>query len=297
MKWTLTRRQFLKSSACAAFGLNVTPQSYLFQNTSEPAVFSFGIVADIHYSEREMRNNRYYRDSIDKLTQCVEDFNLNNLPFIVELGDIVDRAPDIATKRNYLVTMRDIFEKFKGSTHYVLGNHDLSKFSKEEFLNICDASIKESFYSFDGGGYHFVILDANFREDGKEYEKGNFKWKDTAIPAQQLGWLKRDLKKAGKRKKFVFVHQNLHDASSPYGVKNADQVRSVLENDGGVLAVFQGHLHKGGYRKLNGIHYCTLKALVDGPTLQNNAYGIVLVEHNHKIRLRGFGKQQDIIFS
>jgi 3',5'-cyclic AMP phosphodiesterase CpdA len=297
MKSSLTRRQFLKSSACAAFGLNFTPKSFLFQNTFEAAVFSFGIVTDLHYADRKMRNNRYYRDSVEKLIQCVEGFNLNNLPFIVELGDLVDKAPDIATELNYLVAMRGVFEKFTGSKHYVLGNHDLSKLSKGEFLKNCGASVKESFYSFDEGGYHFVILDANFRGDGKDYEKGNFKWEDTSIPVQQLDWLKHDLKRAGKKKTFVFVHQNLHDASSPHGVNNADQVRSVLENDGGVLAVFQGHEHKGGYRKLNGIHYCTLKALVDGPAIQNNAYGIVLVDQNDKIRLRGFGKQEDIIFA
>ena len=38
----------------------------------------------------------------------------------------------------------------------------------------------------------------------------------------------------------------------------------ILHASGKVLAVFQGHHHSGSYSNIAGIHYYTLKALVEG---------------------------------
>ncbi|MDZ7342970.1 MAG: hypothetical protein ONA90_00480 [candidate division KSB1 bacterium] len=80
-------------------------------------------------------------------------------------------------------------------------------------------------------------------------------------------------------------------------MKNAERVRKILEKSKRVLAVIQGHAHKGAYAMINGIHYFTLKALVEGPTLKNNSFGIVSIEKDNRVSLRGFGQQQDVVFS
>ena len=51
---------------------------------------SFGIITDLHYADKERRGTRYYRDSDEKLSQCIETFNAAKSSFIIELGDIID---------------------------------------------------------------------------------------------------------------------------------------------------------------------------------------------------------------
>jgi len=112
------------------------------------------------------------------------------------------------------------------------------------------------------GGYHFVVLDACFRSDGEPYGRKNFNWTDSNIPAAEIEWLKGDLEKT-THKTIAFVHQRL-DVEGHYGVKNAAEVRRVLEQSGNVLAVFQGHYHRNDLKEIGGIRYCTLVAMVEG---------------------------------
>jgi len=286
----ISRRDFLKLGAAA--GLSLCGLS----NADDHAEFSFGLVGDIHYADKDVRINRHYREAAAKLEQCAATFNESKLPFAIMLGDFIDKAPDKSTELAYLKTIRRIFAQYTGGKHFVLGNHDLARLSKAEFLANCGAATEQSHYAFDAGDYHFVILDAGFTKTGAAYDAGNFQWKDAIIPAAQQEWLAQDLRNARTKKTIVFVHQNLHDESSIYGVKNAQAVRRILEKSGNVLAVLQGHDHKGVYAKTNGIHYFTLKALVDGATLKNNSYAIVTIARNGRLSLRGFGREKDQIF-
>lgn len=287
---TISRRDFLKLGAAAGLGLAG------FADAHHNAGFSFGLVGDIHYADKSMRRNRYYREAIGKLEQCVATFNARKLPFAIMLGDFIDTAPDKSTELAYLKTVRQAFAQYAGDKHFVLGNHDLARLSKGEFLAHCGATTSQCHYSFDAGGYHFVILDAGFTKSGAAYNAGNFKWKDANIPAAQQEWLADDLLSARAKKTLVCVHQNLHDESSIYGVKNAKAVRRILENAGNVLAVLQGHDHKGAYAKINDIHYFTLKALVDGAALKNNSYAVVTIAPNGRVILCGFGREKDWVF-
>jgi alkaline phosphatase len=57
------------------------------------------------------------------------------------------------------------------------------------------------------------------------------------------------------------------------------------------MAVFQGHSHKNDLKDINGIHYCTLVAMVEGSGAENNGYSLVDVLEGGAIRLTGFRKQ------
>ncbi|MFQ5631334.1 MAG: metallophosphoesterase [bacterium] len=292
MKSKLSRRKFIKSTTAASiaglFHIKCAPGF-------ETAVFSFGLVADVHYADKTMRINRYYRESIAKLEQCVETFSHNRLPFAVHLGDFVDSAEDKQTELGYLATIRQTFSAFKGPKHFVMGNHDLFAFSKEEYLKNCNAPTDTGYYAFDEAGFHFVVLDANFMKSGEAYDSGNYKWTDTNINPPQIEWLAQDLRNAASKKTIVFVHQNLFGEDTPYGVKNAPAVREILEKAGNVLTVFQGHYHKGGHRKINGIHYLTHKALVDGASLENNSFSMVSIDRRNRVQVQGFGKQGTMV--
>lgn len=294
---TLSRRRFLNS---AVAGLGAGTTVLLAPRIARPAAgtdseaFSFGLVTDVHYADAPTRGSRHYRDSLAKLTDAIETFNRRGVSFVVELGDFIDVGPAGPKKEDALAHLRtvdQVYRRFRGERYYVLGNHCVDALSKDEFLENCGASIKASHYAFDAGPFHFVVLDADFRADGTPYAAGNYTWTDTSIPATQQRWLVEDLDKARGKTTFVFVHQNLHDEKDPHGVRNAPEVRRVLESAGNVTAVFQGHMHSGGHAKIAGIHYVTLRATVEGPGLENNAYAVVTVDRSGHLRIEGFAKQ------
>ena len=159
--------------------------------------------------------------------------------------------------------------------------------TKAEFLGGVEQ--KESYYSFDRGDFHFVVLDACFRNDGEPYGRKNSKWNDANIPAAELEWLQADLRSTD-RKTVVFAHQRL-DVSNDHGVKNCPEVRGVLQDSGKVLAVLQGHSHQNDLKDIGGIHYCTLVAMVEGTGAENSGYSIMEIAKDGVIRLMGFRKQ------
>ena len=295
----VTRRKFLRRAAAgigvAALGRFAAHGAAEDSAPSEPS-FSFGLLSDVHYADAPARGSRHYRDSLAKLQQAIRTFNQRKVAFVIELGDLIDAGPTKAKELECLRKIDEVYQGFRGPRHYVLGNHCLHALTKDEFLGACGARIRKSFYSFDCDRFHFVVLDANFKRDGAPYAAGNFSWTDCWIPPPQQQWLAEDLRRAGEKKTFVFLHQNLHDEKDPHGVKNAPQVRRVLETAGNVVAVFQGHMHSGGYAKIGGIHYGTLRAMVEGPTLENNAYAVVSVDPSDRITFQGFGRQPNLDF-
>jgi predicted phosphodiesterase len=245
------------------------------------------MVTDMHYADKPAAGARHYRESLAKLAEAAEQFNKNKPDFVVELGDFVDAAESPAVELKYLQRVHEVFSTIAAPRHYVLGNHCVDTLTKDEFLG--GVGQKESYYSFDAGSTHFVLLDGCFRADGKPYGRKNSKWDDANLPAAQVDWLREDVKKT-ERKTIVFVHQRLDDAKQ-HAVKNAPDVRKVLEQSGKVRAVFQGHSHRNDYQQIAGIHYCTLVAMVEGSGAENSGYSLLDIAADGTIQLTGFRKQ------
>lgn len=190
--------------------------------------------------------------------------------------------------------MEEVFSRFNGPRYHVLGNHDEDCISKEQFFSIAKNSGTNStktYYSFNSGGFHFVVLDANYDSTGQDFDHGRFDWNDTNIPEQELRWLEDDLKESDKQV-IVFIHQLLCGEKS-YQVKNASQVQAILESNGNVKCVFQGHYHDGDYAEYNGIHYYTLRSLVKGKKIRGNSYAIVTASAT-TIKIHGFRKAKSL---
>jgi hypothetical protein len=292
-KWIITRRQFLKVSSSVIAGLSIDPYFAFGREKSAKIRTTFGIVADSHYADTDHRGSRYFRETIPKMQECVALMNQLKVDFLIELGDFKDqdRPPDKQNTLSYLETIERLFQQFSGPRYHVLGNHDLDSLSKKEFLKAVDNTgipSHSSYYAFDLKGMHFIVLDANFKSDGSSYENGNFKWHDTNIPARQIEWLKADLKST-RKPVIAFVHQQL-DCEGDLCVNNAKEVRSILERSGKTLAVFQGHNHRGHYSRLAGIHYYTLKAMVEGSGSHNNAYAVVEIHEDGTVSITGYRK-------
>ncbi len=289
---TLITRRGVLQAGLAALGTGALRQSALAGEATSVG-FTIGIYADAHYADRKHAGTRYYRDSAAKLTTFVQAMNQAKPAFVIELGDFVDSAPTFEIEMGFLEHIEKIYSGFAGKRYHVIGNHDVARFSKEQFM--AGAGMKAAHYAFDCGPYHFVVLDANYNKDFTPYCAGKFKWTETYISPAQQKWLQADLKRTTK-KTIAFVHQCLDDEKGSHGVKNGPDVRKILEESGKVLAVFQGHNHGGAFRKINGISYLTLRAMVEGPGPKNNAYALATVWPCGRIEVRGFDKQPSRAF-
>ncbi len=265
-----------------------TPMQLFVQEEPAKDTLRVGMLTDLHYADKPPAGTRHYREALTKLEEAALQFARDKPRFVVELGDLIDAADSVETEKKWLARISRDFTQISKDRHCVLGNHCVDILRKEEFLE--GVGQKAAHYAFDRDAFHFVVLDACYRSDGKPYERKNFVWTDPNIPAAQVDWLKADLK-ATDKKVIVFAHQRL-DVSDNHAVKNAADVRKVLEGSGKVLAVFQGHSHKNDYKEIGSIHYCTLAAMVEGSGPQNNSYSIMDIEPTGTIRMTGHRRQK-----
>lgn len=284
------RRVFLKQSSLILYAAAAGPVPLL--GDEQKPLLRAGLITDLHYADKAPSGTRHYRETLAKLEEAADRFASEGLSLLIELGDLIDAADSVQTELGYLKTINQKYSAICSDRHYVLGNHCVDTLKKEEFLG--EIGQKDSYYSFDHTGFHFVILDSCFRSDGTAYQRRNFQWTDANIPASELEWLRADLAATGLPT-IVLAHQRL-DVSTNHGVRNGDAVRRILEESGRVLAVFQGHSHQNDLKQINGIHYCTLAAMVEGAGEENNGYSVLDLFANGTIRVNGFRRQEGYLW-
>ena len=284
--WTIDRRDFLKASVGALAGLA------RLERLGDQTAVRFGLVTDSHYADADPLGTRFYRESLIKMREAVATLRREGVSFLGVLGDIKDMAPKESEDRTlaHLTAIEAEIQRFGGPTYHVLGNHDMDNISKPQMLaGITNTGIAKdrSYYAFTHQGLRFVTLDACYLENGQPYDHGNFDYRDTWVPAAQLDWLNGELTSSSSLPVIVLAHQRL-DGEGTLHVKNSAEVRAVLERSKKVLAVFMGHDHPGAYNHLNGIHYYTQKAVIEGSGEANNAYTIVSVDKALNITVTGY---------
>jgi predicted phosphodiesterase len=282
----LSRRVFLKGSALILGGLAAGPRLKAGEEEASP-VLRVGLVTDVHYADKDTGGSRYYRDSLQKLEEVINKFNAEPPDFAVHIGDLIDGVPTPEANLQNLKTVQNVLDGLECNHYYVLGNHCLDGLTKDEYLS--HSAMESAHYGFTEGGFRFAVLDSCYRSDGEPYARGNFHWTDANIPEPQLRWLEAELAMSDDPV-IVLAHQRLDDPGN-HGVRNARQVRAVLERAGNVAAVFQGHDHRGDFQEINGIPYCTMKALVEGPAPESNAYSMLQIYGDGSMRVEGFRRQ------
>ncbi len=284
-----TRRQWVKQVtglvAMAAAGRSIGADAVKGDG------LTFGVITDAHYADRDPAGARHYRDSKAKVRQAVDAFIDAEPAFCVHLGDLVDKGETVEAELQYLAAIEEEYARFPGPRHYVFGNHDVATLTKAQYLENCAA--RERYYSFDGGAFHFVVLDACYNEDESDYEPDNFTWTETYIPTRERDWLREDLA-ATDLQTVVLGHQRLDADDDPHGIRNAALTREILEASGQVRAVFQGHDHRGAHNVIEGIDYVTFQAVVTGAGLESNAYALVHLGRDGGIEVAGYGRQASL---
>lgn len=210
--------------------------------------------------------------------------------FAIVTGDLIDHVGNSSSMALAdLGAIHGDMGALNGDRFYALGNHDQDHLTKAQFFGA--TGMTSGHYSFDRGGVHFVVLDANYRSDSDSdpYAPGNYSWNVNYVPPGQRAWLEADLA-ATDLPTLVFCHYRLDAAGGDYAVNNAAAVRSILETSGKVKAVFTGHQHINGLQRVNGIPYCLMMAMTEGqyPT---TAYALISVRSDNRVTVFGRGQQ------
>ena len=201
----------------------------------------FGVVTDVHYADRAQTGNVDYRGALAKLQAAVARLEGRGLDFVIELGDFKDDSGSASATLAKLDEIEAAFTAFSGG-HFAAA---------------------QGYYSFVRGGVKFIVLDANFNSDSDSnpYSRGNWTWSVAYIPPAERAWLEAELA-AATGPVVVFCHQRL-DGTGSYFVKNAAEVRRIIEKSCKVIGVFAGHEHAGGRNCMNGVCYYTLRSLAE----------------------------------
>ena len=267
----------------------------------------FGVIADAQYCDCAVNGSRHYRASPGKMRDAIEQLNGEDLDFVIHLGDLIDR--DFESFGEIL----PIYRELRVPTYQVLGNHDFAVDPSMKDEVVRRLGLYRRYYDFVVGSWRFVVLDTNdlslyARGEGTaryrradslfQYlvadDRPNAKEWNGGVSREQLRWLDRTLGEAAARDErvVVFTHHPVYP-SNAHNVWNDREVLEVLSAHDNAAAVMSGHNHGGNYGADRGIHFLTLKGMVETP--DSTAYAVVEASAD-RLEVIGFGREVDRIF-
>jgi len=270
-------------------------------NSQENPVITFGVVADVQYSDYDAGISRFYRNSKAKLQEAVTQLKADSAEFIVSMGDLIDKDFDSFEPVLAILSSSGL------KTHHIVGNHDYSvRNNQKKHLPLIDSS-GNRYYSFSKNKFRFIFLDGNdvsiygasSRKTEKEAtellalmrskgEKNALDW-NGAIGSVQIKWLTDELTTAEKNKERVFLFCHFPIApDNAHNLLNSREVLELLPKYPGVLAWFAGHNHEGNYIKTGSTYHVTFKAMVE--TESENSFAMVRV-FGDRVEISGYGRE------
>ncbi len=231
-----------------------------------------GLFTDSHYSNlKQIGKTRFPKRSYGKIETAMQAFQREGADYVICLGDLVDHCDNPENEPTELKRIGDLILSYKIPFYCLRGNHDCDNFNRDDFFAI--GGFEPTPFSRKFGTTLFLFPDANVTDHGEPYLPGRVEWTNCFLPEEQVKLLRNELQKEDVQRAYVFLHQRLDDCPNErYVVKNAPQIRKILEESGKVKAVFQGHDHKGDRRVLGGIEYITLPGMCEG---ENNPYRVI----------------------
>lgn len=278
----------------------------LLMNSAD-AQIKVGVFADCQYCDCEPAINRYYRNSLSKLRECISVFNGDKeIDFVVGLGDLIDR--DFSS----FDSVNPVLESSHKKVFHVCGNHDF-EVENRYFESVPEKlNLKSTYYTFHRKNWQFIFLDGNeitlnsndstivtqakmwIEKLTSENQPNNKTW-NGGISVRQQGWLLAQLEKAVKKKRNVaiFCHYPVYPTDA-HALWNSREILGIIEKYDCVKAWINGHNHAGNYAEEKGIHFINLRGMVDTET--ENAFSVFSFG-NEKIEIKGFGREKSRIFT
>lgn len=247
-------------------------------NAPSPS-FAFAVIADVQYGNKEVQGPRDYRNALPLLDQNVDEFNRRKPLFVVQLGDFIDGYPqDAAASVRDLNAVAKIASRLARPFYSVVGNHDMyaSPGALREALGL--SSFHYEFRRPEAPGWRFVVLNGNAENP-------------YALGEAQRRWLNDVLGQADKAgdRVLIFCHFPVwHRGLQNVFLKDGALTMELIGRHPCVVAWFAGHDHSGGYAEKEGVHFVTLKGLVENTG--ENAWAWVEVFAD-RLEVRGQGAE------
>lgn len=224
----------------------------------------FALITDEHFGPKAYFDGKLRKLSHEapQLTRAfVECMNQIEKPdLVVNLGDVIEDQNLDADRARYAEFMA-VMAGLEAPVIHVAGNHDQINLSEDD-LRAAWQHAGPLHYSRDIDGIHFAVLNT-------------LEVKDVCvrIPAEQIAWLEADLAQASSPV-VVLMHHPASDQDLtgnrwfekfPHICRVAErrELRSVIEQSGKVVAVFNGHVHWNHLDVIAGIPYFTLQSLIE----------------------------------
>lgn len=252
----------------------------------------FAIISDTHVGSSGGDYKEVQRKLISEserlVKQFVEKMNRQDLPeFVVNLGDSIEDVNDRKIDIKEFKKVIELLSKLKMPSYWLVGNHDLRTLDQDEIAEML--GYKHMYYSFNHGGYHFIVLSFIMTGDHTRVHGDIY----TEVPKEQVEWLKDDLSKTNAPT-IVFTHYGLAEddmkgnfwfetAPEKGLIGNRRQIRKILEEHGNVRAVISGHQHWNRMFVHDGIPYFTVTSLVENfknDSIPSEAHTIVDLEED-----------------
>lgn len=248
-------------------------------DASTAPLFSFGVVSDVQYADKDTAGSRHYRDSLAKLDDCLGFWNAAPLDFVIQLGDLVDSGGLPTLDKTWAA-----YARARAKTYSVLGNHD---FVAPRDQVISALHMPSAYYSYRRRGWRFVVLDGmnvsidgGWPKDDPHFLEGQRinagleqsgspiagEW-NGAVGEEQRRWLADELAEAAARREKVIVF--CHLPTLPGSCRpdlllwDHDEVVALLDACPTLVSYMCGHDHHGGYGERNGVHYMTFPGMVE----------------------------------
>lgn len=272
------------------------------KSADEFVEFKVGIVADCQYCNCETKDNRFYKKSPERLHKAVYELNRHSLEYSIHLGDFID------TNFQSFDTINPIWNNLKSDKYHVLGNHDFSVADSLKPLVFEKMNIQNRYYSILKNKWRFIILDGNdlslhgaLTEGKKQQTDSLFKllslkdlpnletW-NGGLSSEQLKWVENELMLATKNEEHVgfYCHFPTLGEKQAHNLWNYKQLLSLIEQYPCVKFYFNGHNHAGSYVQKDGVHYLTLKGMVD--TKDSTSFAMVTFREDSLI-VKGYGRE------
>jgi 3',5'-cyclic AMP phosphodiesterase CpdA len=242
---------------------------------------TLGIVTDLHFGpearwQGKLRKLTHYAPDLTRAFAAAMNDDVKP-DLVVNLGDDIEdesRQVDLSRYGECQALLRAAGAPLVN----VAGNHDIVHLNRDDLSRLWQRP-GPLYYSFDHGGWHFVVLHT--------IEKSP---EEIRIPHAQLEWLSVDLA-SSSLPIVIFMHhsaseQDLEDSRWFAGradaalVRERRELRHILEASRSVKAVFNGHLHRNHLDVIRGIPYVTIQSLIenldeDAPGRPAAAYAVV----------------------
>jgi hypothetical protein len=267
----------------------------------------FAVVTDIHYGFNQGRKVGAKAPSL--VDRFVRVANKKKADFAVDLGDRIintNSRTDLLKELNlnspkeldlhFLKELKEQFNRLSMPKYSVHGNHDLGHLTRQGNAEVL--KVPGDSYSLNIKGFHLVFWNPEVRLNNDKL---------LTATADDLAWLRSDLKQQSKLPTILFSHIPL-DNEGQEGMPSAEtgwyfpsfytqgpEIREILEKaPSRVLLCMAGHRHRNQHREINGIHYITHQSLTQRSKTTRHPHGAFSIVDIDKdvIQIKGYGSGQ-----